>query len=222
MRPLSLRAALLLTHATGSIPERDGSKVYNTCTVWGPDGTMLARHRKMHLFDICVPGGVTFRESDTLTAGDAVTTFDTPFCRFGVAICYDIRFPMLAALMRKAGAKVLLYPGAFNTTTGPKHWELLQRGRAVDNQCFVATASPARNPDSAYQAWGHSTVVDPWGAVVATTEHAPAVVVTDVDLTVADGIRTQIPVGVQERTDLYQLSWVGEAPLAKPVEEDDA
>mmetsp|Transcript_15627 Transcript_15627/g.54280 ORF Transcript_15627/g.54280 Transcript_15627/m.54280 type:complete len:219 (+) Transcript_15627:238-894(+) len=202
----------------GSIPERDGDRVFNTCTVWGPDGGMLARHRKMHLFDISVPGGITFRESDTLSAGAALTTFDTPYCRFGVGICYDIRFPLLAALMRKAGCKVLLYPGAFNTTTGPAHWELLQRGRAVDNQVYVATASPARNPESAYQAWGHSSLVNPWGEVVATTEHGPAVVVADVDVARADAIRGQIPVGVQARSDLYELSWVGEAPAPKDPE----
>ena len=87
------------------------------------------------------------------------------------------------------GANVIVYPGAFNTTTGPLHWELLQRGRAVDNQCWIATASPARNPDSDYQAWGHSSLVSPWGKIEATTEHGPDIVSAFVDLSQVDEIR---------------------------------
>lgn len=189
----------------GSFPERDAEgRVFNTCLVIGPDGAFLAKHRKMHLFDIDVPGGITFKESDTLTAGDSVTTFETPFCKVGLGICYDIRFPEYAMLLRQQGCKLLLYPGAFNTTTGPPHWELLQRGRAVDNQVFVATASPARNPDSAYQAWGHSSVVSPWGEVLATTEHGEDIVYAEIDLARSDEIRTNIPISKQVRTDVYE------------------
>ena len=191
----------------GSIPERDGGAVYNTCVVVGPDGEILCKHRKMHLFDISVPGGVTFRESETLTGGDTLALFDTPWGRVGVGICYDIRFPQLAHLLRRAGAHLLCYPGSFNLTTGPDHWELLGRARALDNQLFVATPSPARSPPSqgGYKAWGHSSVYDPWGRVVASTEHAPALVLADVDLALAEAIRAQIPVGVQARDDLYSL-----------------
>ena len=153
----------------GSIPERDEStgRLYNTCIVVGPDGTILAKHRKVHLFDIDVPGKITFRESDTLTGGDSMTLFDTPWGRVGVGICYDIRFSALAACMRQAGAHLLVYPGAFNMTTGPLHWELLARARAVDTQTFVATPSPARDMAAAYHAWGHSSIVSPWGEVRA-------------------------------------------------------
>jgi omega-amidase len=203
----------------GSIPERDVAtgKVYNTCVVFGPDGGILTTHRKMHLFDINVPGRITFRESDTLSAGDTLAVFDTPYGRCGVGICYDIRFPHLALLLRQAGCRILFYPGAFNMTTGPVHWELLQRARALDTQCFVATISPARNPESAYQAWGHSTLVDPWGAVVATTEEKPTSVIADIDLGRVDEVRGQIPVGAQVRSDLYELAWkglAGTAPVA--------
>ena len=103
----------------GSIPERDASSVYNTCVVAGPDGAILCKHRKMHLFDIDIPGKMTFRESDTLTGGGSLSIFDTPWGRVGVGICYDIRFPQLAMLYREAGAHMLCYPGAFNMTTGP-------------------------------------------------------------------------------------------------------
>jgi len=188
----------------GSFPEKDkDGKVYNTCVVVSPEGNMIAKHRKMHLFDIDVPGGIRFMESDTLTAGNSVTTFDTPYCKVGLGICYDLRFPEYAMLLREQGCKLLVYPGAFNTTTGPPHWELLQRGRAVDNQVFVASASPARNPDSKYQAWGHSSIISPWGDVLATTEHGPDVVVAEIDLSRADEIRTSIPVSKQKRTDVY-------------------
>ena len=191
----------------GSISEREGEQVYNTCIVVDPGGVILAKHRKVHLFDIDVPGKITFRESDTLSAGDSVTTFEMePFGRVGVGICYDIRFPELAMLMRARGCSLLVYPGAFNMTTGPAHWELLQRGRAVDNQCFVAAVSPARNPDADYQAWGHSTVVGPWGEVEATTKHEPAVLFADLDLEQVHGTRSSIPTWDQKRADIYQLS----------------
>ncbi|XP_053167345.1 omega-amidase NIT2 isoform X2 [Hemicordylus capensis] len=145
----------------GSIPEEDAGKLYNTCAVFGPDGTMLAKHRKIHLFDINVPGKIRFQESETLSPGDRLSVFDTPYCKIGLGICYDIRFAELAQIYTQKGCQLLVYPGAFNLTTGPAHWELLQRGRAVDNQVYVATASPARDERAAYVAWGHSTVVNP-------------------------------------------------------------
>jgi len=188
----------------GSFPECDAEgKIYNTCLVLDPQGSIIAKHRKMHLFDIDVPGGITFKESETLRAGNSVTTFDTPYCKVGLGICYDIRFPEYAMLLRQQSCQLLVYPGAFNTTTGPPHWELLQRGRAVDNQCFVATASPARNPESKYQAWGHSSIVSPWGDVLATTEHDPDIVFAEIDLSKTDEIRQNIPISKQVRTDIY-------------------
>lgn len=133
----------------GSVPEVDtDSKVYNTCIVVNSEGEIVAKHRKIHLFDIDVPGKIRFKESDSLTAGQSATLFDTPWGPIGVGICYDIRFPEYAMLLRQRGARFLIYPGAFNMVTGPAHWELLQRARAVDNQCFVAMCSPARDENS--------------------------------------------------------------------------
>lgn len=159
----------------GSLPEAgaDGA-VYNTCVVVGADGTILATHRKVHLFDVNVPGGVCFKESDALTAGGAVTSFSMgdPVGTVGVGICYDVRFPEYAGvLVRERGAQLLVFPGAFNSTTGPAHWELLLRARALDGQCYVVACSPAWGVDgdggggSGYEAWGHSMVVGPWGDV---------------------------------------------------------
>lgn len=97
----------------GSIPERDGDKLYNTCTVYNPEGTLIAKHRKMHLFDIDIPGKIRFQESETLTPGSGFTTFDTPYCRIGIGICYDIRFSEMAQIYSKRGCKLVVYPGNF-------------------------------------------------------------------------------------------------------------
>lgn len=121
----------------GSVPEDDGGKTYNTSYVFDPEGKCIAKHRKVHLFDIDVKGGQRFMESETLTAGDSLTTFDTPWGKMGLCICYDIRFPEWMRLMALEGAKAVFIPAAFNMTTGPAHWELSFRARALDNQIYL-------------------------------------------------------------------------------------
>ncbi|XP_063407095.1 omega-amidase NIT2-like [Mytilus trossulus] len=192
----------------GSIPEEDNGILYNTCTVYNPEGNMIAKHRKVHLFDIDVPGKICFKESETLSPGKDFTTFDTPYCKIGIGICYDIRFPELAYIYSDLGCKLLVYPGAFNMTTGPAHWELLQRSRAIDNQLYVASVSPARDEKATYIAWGHSSVVSPWGEVVATTEHEETIVYFDINPDYVDEVRSQIPIRSQKRSDLYKLTKV--------------
>ncbi|XP_069495271.1 omega-amidase NIT2 isoform X2 [Ambystoma mexicanum] len=189
----------------GSIPEEDAGKLYNTCAVFSPDGEMLVKHRKIHLFDIDVPGKICFKESETLNPGSSFSMFDTPYCKVGVGICYDMRFPELAQIYTKKGCQLLVYPGAFNMTTGPAHWELLQRSRALDNQVYVATASPARDENASYIAWGHSSVVNPWGEVIAKAGHEETVTYTDIDLQYLADVRQQIPVHNQKRSDLYSV-----------------
>lgn len=200
----------------GSIPELDNGKIFNTCLVFDPQGKVVAKHRKVHMFDIDVPGGITFFESDTLSPGQTVSHFTTPWGEIGVGICYDIRFAEYSMLLtQQHGCKILVYPGAFNLTTGPAHWELLQRARALDNQCFVLTASPARTLEPAvagkyphYTAWGHSTAVSPWGDLVATTDEKEGLVVADLDMTKVDMIRSSIPIEKQKRKDMYKLEEV--------------
>jgi omega-amidase len=189
----------------GSIPERAGGRLYNTCFVFGAGGAQLARHRKLHLFDIDIPGKITFRESDTLTPGEGPTVVDTAAGRLAVGICYDVRFPELAALHASRGAQIAVYPGAFNMTTGPAHWELLLRARAVDTQMFVAACSPARGEGGPYTAWGHSTVVGPFGEVLATRDHTPGTVLAELDLAQVAQRRRNMPVQAQRRGDLYAL-----------------
>jgi len=159
----------------------------------------------MHLFDIDVPGKIRFQESDTLSPGNQLMIFDTEWCKIGVGICYDIRFHELAALYAQKGCKVLCYPGAFNMTTGPAHWELLIRSRSLDNQVYTAGVSPARDEKATYVAWGHSTLANPWGEVVVTTGEGEAVLYSDVDLGLQDNIREQIPISKQKRHDIYQV-----------------
>lgn len=194
----------------GSIPEEDNGKLYNTCTVYNPEGNMVAKHRKVHLFDIDVPGKICFKESETLSPGKDFTTFDTPYCKIGIGICYDIRFPELAYIYSDLGCKLLVYPGAFNMTTGPAHWELLQRSRAIDNQLYVSSVSPARDEKATYTAWGHSSVVSPWGEVVANTEHEETIVYYNINPDYVDEVRSQIPIRSQKRNDLYKLTKVSE------------
>ncbi|XP_059140518.1 omega-amidase NIT2-like isoform X2 [Physella acuta] len=188
----------------GSIPEKDGEKLYNTCAVFNPKGEMVIKHRKVHLFDIDVPGKIRFQESEVLSPGDHLSMFQTPYCTIGVGICYDIRFAEMAQVYASKGCSLLLYPGAFNMTTGPAHWEAIQRARAIDNQMFVATASPARDETADYVAWGHSTVVDPWGEVISTTDEKEGIVYAEIDLARMEEIRQMIPVRKQKRFDLYQ------------------
>ena len=168
----------------GSVPERDGDAIYNTCYVFDPQGTQQAKHRKVHLFDIDVAGGQRFFESDTLSPGQQYTLVDTPF-----------------------GARLIVVPAAFNMTTGPAHWELLFRARALDNQCFVAGCAPARDETAGYVSYAHSLVCDPWGRVQAQAEAAPQLLICDIDLTETDAVRAQIPVLRARRTDLYQLKY---------------
>ncbi|KAL2649282.1 hypothetical protein R1flu_017410 [Riccia fluitans] len=177
----------------GSIPERSEGRLYNTCYIYGTKGELKGKHRKVHLFDIDIPGKITFKESDTLTPGESLTIVDTDVGRIGVGICYDIRFPEMAMLYAARGVHMICYPGAFNMTTGPLHWELLTKARAVDNQLYVITCSPARNTEAGYVAWGHSTIVGPFGEIVATTEHAESTVYGEIDYSKIKERRLNMP-----------------------------
>ncbi|KAL1915077.1 uncharacterized protein VTP21DRAFT_7558 [Calcarisporiella thermophila] len=189
----------------GSIPEREETtgNLYNTCTIFDPKGELVAKHRKIHLFDIDIPGKIRFQESETLSAGNNLTHFSTVYGKIGIGICYDIRFSEMASIAARKGCIAMIYPGAFNTTTGPMHWELLQRARAVDNQFFVAACSPARSEDATYQAWGHSTIVNPKGEVIATTLEKPDIIYGDIDPELIEKCRMEIPVTMQRRYDVY-------------------
>jgi omega-amidase len=192
--------------AAGSVPEEDDEgRIYNTAYVFDRSGRQIAKHRKMHLFDIDVEGGQKFKESDTLSAGDGVTVFDTEFGRMGLCVCFDFRFPELARLMVLKGAKAIIVPAAFNTTTGPAHWETMFRGRAIDNQCYVIGTSPARDDSFSYHAWGHSIIVSPWGTVVDEMDEKEGQAINDIDLSYVDKVRKELPLLTSRRLDVYRL-----------------
>jgi len=193
--------------AAGTVPEIDQGRVYNTAYIFNRQGQMIGKHRKMHLFDINISCGQYFRESDTLTPGDEATVFTTEFGRIGLCICYDLRFPELARRMVDLGAQVILVPGAFNMTTGPAHWELLFRARALDNQVFMAGAAPARDMAASYHSWGHSLLVDPWGTVLQQLDEKSGYLCGELDLGQVDRVRAELPVLAHRRQDLYTLAW---------------
>lgn len=195
-----------MTVVGGSIPERDAAgHVYNTSFIFDSQGRLLGRHRKVHLFDVDIQGGTVFQESKTLTAGHEITVIADPVLPFGVGICYDIRFSQFARAMTLRGAKLLIYPAAFGPTTGPAHWELLMRSRAVDNQLFVIGAAPAKNPAADYQAYGHSLIVDPWGRILAGAQEEEVLLTAALDLSLLDKVRAELPILKHWRDEPYKV-----------------
>jgi len=191
----------------GSIPEREGEAVYNSSFTFGPRGNLLGRYRKMHLFDVDLPGGPRVKESSTIGYGEKLAVFDTGMCRVGVVICFDVRFPELIRLLALDGVQLVVVPAAFNTTSGPAHWEMTMRARAVDNQVYLAAASPARDPEAGYVIYGHSMIVEPWGEIMAEAGEGEEIITAEIDLERVEKVRRQIPLLNLRRHDLYDLIW---------------
>jgi omega-amidase len=190
----------------GSIPEYipKTKKYHNTSLLFGPKGELMATHRKVHLFDIDIPNKITFRESDVLSPGNHLTLVALPpYGLISLAICYDIRFPELATIAARRGAFLLLYPGAFNLTTGTLHWSLQARARAMDNQVYVGLCSPARDMEASYNAWGHSMVVDPNAQVLTEAGEGEEIVYAELKGEVIGETRKGIPLEGQRRFDVY-------------------
>lgn len=190
----------------GSMPEKDAEgNVYNTSYIFDREGKQIGKHRKVHLFDIDVKGGQTFKESDMLTAGDSDTVFDTEFGKIGVMLCFDIRFPELSRMMVNDGAKVIFVPAAFNMTTGPAHWELSFRTRALDNQIYMVGCAPARDVSAGYISWGHSIVTDPWGRVTGMLDENEGILLAELDMDYEEQVREELPLLKSRRKDMYKL-----------------
>ena len=189
----------------GSVPEIDGERLYNTCFVYGPDGELLAKHRKIHLFDVDLPG-MRFHESHTFTPGEQITVFDTPYGRMGAAICFDARFPELFRAMARRGAELICLPAQFNMTTGPAHWEATMRMRAVDNEVFFVAASAARYEGFSYECWGHSLILDPFGTPLAAADETEQLLLAKIDLNRIDEVRAQLPTFLHLREELYAVA----------------
>ena len=190
----------IVLHIGSLALDAGGGKIANRAYVFAPDGSELARYDKIHLFDVDLPGGESWRESALYTPGEAAVIADLPWCRLGVTICYDLRFPQLYRAHAHAGATVLSAPAAFTRQTGEAHWHVLQRARAIENGAFMLSAAQAGRHDDERQTYGHSIIVSPWGEVLAEADgETPQVIMADIDPALAEDARARIPALKNER-----------------------
>jgi nitrilase len=189
----------------GSFLEKEEERLYNTGLVVNPDGGVIAKYRKLHLFDVEIPGGRKYLESKTITPGQEISTFTIDDFTFGMATCYDLRFPELFRRLARLGAQVLLLPAAYTLQTGRDHWEVLLRARAVENLCWVAAAGQwgAIPPD--HICFGRSMVINPWGLVTTQAGDGVCTIVAELDLDLVAEIRTRFPVLDHVREDIFPI-----------------
>jgi deaminated glutathione amidase len=189
-----------LTIHLGSVPLTAGTKVYNATVLLTPDGKRTDAYNKIHLFDVDISGHRVYRESDTVEAGDRPAIVEIGDWKFGLTICYDLRFSNLYAHYAKAAVDGILVPAAFTVPTGKAHWEVLQRARAIESQCYVIAAAQDGSHSGKRETFGHSLVVDPWGQVVALAK--PGIEILDVTLERAaiERVRAQIPMAGHRRS----------------------
>ncbi len=168
-------------------------KAVNRSFLIGPDGEVVVRYDKIHLFDVQLPGGESYRESNTYRPGEIAVTADLPWGRLGLTICYDLRFPALYRALASAGAHFLAVPAAFTKQTGEAHWHVLQRARAIETGSFVLAAAQGGHHENGRDTFGHSLIVDPWGKVLAEGGTEPQVVIAEIDAEEVAKVRARIP-----------------------------
>jgi len=180
--------------AAGSFHEvGPGGRTYNTALVFDRGGALAAAYRKIHLYDVEIPGRVSYHESRSVAPGDTSMVVDVEGVRVGLSICYDLRFPELYRRLADDGAQLVLVPAAFMLHTGRDHWEVLLRARAIENQCYVAAAAQIGDHDPGRTCYGRSMVIDPWGLVLAQAPDQTGVTVADLDLERLARIRAELP-----------------------------
>lgn len=189
----------------GSVPEAEDGRLYNTAFVFDRAGNQAARCRKSHLFDIAVEGGQHFKESATFTSGNEICSLDTEFGKLGLCICFDMRFPELARIMSLDGAWAVFCPASFNMTTGPAHWEIMFRSRAVESQVYTLGCAPARDEQGSYVSYANSIAVSPWGDILARADAEETTLYVELDPAYVESIRAQLPLMSARRTDMYRL-----------------
>lgn len=169
-------------------------KIANRSFLFAPDGRIAARYDKIHMFDVELPGGETYRESRNFQPGAEAVLVELPWGSLGMTVCYDMRFPQLYRALAKAGAKFLAVPAAFTVPTGQAHWHALLRARAIESQCFVLAAAQAGTHENGRKTYGHSIIVSPWGEVLAEADGVqPSVIVADIQLSALDEARQRVP-----------------------------
>ena len=198
--PLVARAAALAAelgihlHIGSTAIARPDGKVANRAFVFGPDGGLIATYDKIHMFDVDLDNGESWRESATYEPGREAVVANLPFGRMGLAVCYDLRFPQLFREEALAGAEMLTVPAAFTRQTGEAHWHVLLRARAIENGAFVVASAQGGKHEDGRETYGHSLIADPWGAVVAEADHdEPGVVVMEIDLAASAAARGKVP-----------------------------
>jgi predicted amidohydrolase len=184
---IHLLAGSITEHAPGQ------AKNYNTSVLISPKGEYLAVYRKIHLFDVDLPGRVTMRESDAKLAGSEVVSAETAQGIVGLSVCYDLRFPELYRRLAFAGARILTIPSAFTFPTGEAHWDVLIRARAIENQCYVIAPAQFGPNVHGFSDYGNSMIVDPWGRVLARAADMEGVVVAPIDLDYLERVRRELP-----------------------------
>ena len=185
-----LETALLI----GSIAIRtEAGKCANRSFLIGPDGAIAARYDKIHMFDVQLNAGNIYRESDSYAAGEAAVTADLPFARLGMTVCYDVRFPELFRRLAVAGAQVIAVPSAFTRITGEAHWHVLLRARAIETGCYIIAPAQAGRHEDGRETYGHSLIIDPWGAILAEGDTEPGVIAATLDIAKVDEVRGKIP-----------------------------
>lgn len=178
----------------GSLPVQAGDgRIANRTFLLDPAGRVAAKYDKIHMFDVDLDGGESYRESSTYRPGEAAVAADLPWGRFGLTICYDVRFPALYRDLATAGASFIGVPSAFTRTTGRAHWHVLLRARAIETGCWVFAAAQCGDHAGGRQTYGHSLIVDPWGAVVAEAGEEPGVISADIDPAKVDAARRSVP-----------------------------
>jgi len=197
-RALAAELGIHLHIGSLAVKLADGA-VANRGFLIGPDGGILARYDKIHMFDVDLANGESWRESATYRPGTEAVVADVGGARLGLAICYDVRFPHLFRALAKAGAEVLAVPAAFTRQTGEAHWQVLMRARAIENGAYVIAAAQGGSHEDGRETYGHSLIVDPWGKVVAEAGAEPGVVVADIDVAAVAAARARIPALVNDR-----------------------
>ena len=185
----------------GSMPILDecAEKLANRSIIISPDGVIAARYDKMHLFDVDLASGETWRESSAYVGGANPVVVQTPLGLMGLAICYDMRFPDLFSAYAKSGVDIITLPSAFTVPTGEAHWHVLLRARAIESAAFVIAAAQCGVHEDGRQTYGHSLVVDPWGTILLDMGSAPGLAYVDLDLEALNRVRRQIPVHANRR-----------------------